>query len=115
MKELDHDNLEYEGGPGETARVRVTPHGTTAIVPYTVDGTSLGLGVGGGVIEFNLKNSSGQRTDLQLILDFNALGNYDVTVEGVANCSRDAAAVGGCLHKWKGPPRKIKTFAFFVA
>ena len=115
MRELDHNNLEYQGGPGESARVRVAPNGTTAIVPYTLDGQSLSLGVGGGVIQFNLKNSTGQRTDLQLILDYNAPGNYEVIVEGVANCSRDAAAIGSCLHRWKGPPRKIKTFAFFVA
>lgn len=114
MRELDHDNLEYEGGPGEAVTVRVTAKGTTPIVPYTLDGQSLALG-SNGLIQFNLKTTSKQRTDLQLILDFNAPGTYEVTVLAVPNCSRDAQAVGSCLHKWKGPPRKTKTFAFFVA
>ncbi len=114
MRELDHDNLEYEGGPGEAVTVKVVAKGTTPIVAFTLDGVSQPLAAD-GLIQFNLKNTSNQRTDLQLILDFNAPGTYEVTVLGVPNCSRDAQAVGSCLHKWKGPPRKIKTFAFFVA
>lgn len=114
MRELDHDNLEYEGGPGEEARVRVTAQATTPIVSYTLNGQSQPLS-SSGLIQFNLKSSKGQRTDLQLILDFNAQGAYEVVVENVPNCSKDAGQVGHCVHKWKGPPRKIKTFAFFVA
>jgi len=114
MRELDHDNLEYEGAPGESASVKITANGTTQIVAYTLNGVSQALGAN-GLIQFNLKNSSGQRTDLQLILDYNANANYDVVVELVPNCSRDLTGVGSCVHRWKGPPRKIKTFAFFVA
>lgn len=114
MREIDHNNLEYAGAPGEKVTIRITAHGTTQMVNYTLDGGAPKPLKSGDPIEFNLKNAAGQRTDLQLILDFNAQGSYEVVVENVSNCSKAVQHAGTCVHTWEGPPREIETFAFFT-
>ena len=114
MQEVDHNNLEYKGSAGEPVTVTVTPNGTTQLVAFTLDGNSQPLPPG-GKIRFNLKNASGQQTTLQLVLDFNANGSYEVVVENVTNCSQDTQHVGRCLNTVDGPPKAFLTLVFSVA
>lgn len=110
MREIDHDNLEYEGTPGESVTVTVTPHGTNQLVQFTVNGVTKQL-LAGSDINFNL-GSDGQTTNLQILFDFNGLGRYDVVVENVPNCTRDLQQTGTCPNKVNGPPKDSLLFAF---
>ena len=113
MRELDHFNLEYEGTPGEHVTVTVTAKDTTHLVLFTLNGNTMVLHAG-DAIEFQLGNASGQRTDLQIVMDFNHQGSYAVVVENVENCSRDPQNTGTCTNRISGPPKEFLTFAFFV-
>ena len=113
MRERDHNNLEYEGAPGEDVTVDVTADGTTHLVEFTLDGETSPLNEG-QPIQFKLKNASGQMTDLQLVLDFDHQGTYDVVVENVEDCSRDIQHTGTCINRITGPPKEFLTFGFFV-
>lgn len=113
MRERDHDNLEYEGGPEEKAKITVTAQGTTHLVEYTLNGVTKKLKKG-DPIEFDLKSAVGQQTDLQIVLDFNAQGTYDVDVENIPNCSEDDQHLGKCVNTVAGPPKEFLTFVFFV-
>jgi hypothetical protein len=113
MRERDHINLEYEGGPGEPVTVRVKAIGTSHLVEYTLDGTTRKLQKG-EPIRFNLKTVSGQQTDLQLVLDFNAQGSYEVTIENIPNCTGEGAGTGQCINTFPGPPKEFPLFGFFV-
>lgn len=114
MRERDHNNLEYEGGPGEKVKVTITPHGSTLPVTYKLDGGATQAVAQGAPIELNLKNKSGQRTDLQVITDGNAEGSYDLVIDSVPNCVKDVQHVGVCARTRRVPPKKISLFAFFV-
>jgi hypothetical protein len=113
MRERDHNNLEYEGAPGEDVTITVTRNGTTQMVQFTLDGDTMVLH-DGDPIRFKYKNASGQRTDLQIAMDFNHVGSYEVVVENVSNCSRDIPHTGSCRNGIGGPPKEFLTFAFFV-
>jgi hypothetical protein len=115
MKEINHDTLRYKGNPGEKATIRVTAQGTKHMVNYTLDGGDTQVLLEGQPIEFNLKNTSGQRTDLQLLLQFNAQGSYEIVVENVENCSKDVNHTGKCTRSRDVPPNVILNFKFFVA
>jgi hypothetical protein len=112
MREVDHDNLEYEGAPGENVTISVTPDGTNQLVQFTINGITKQL-LAGSDINFNL-GSSGQTTNLQILFDFNSQGRYDVVIENVANCSRDTQHTGNCPNRVTGPPRQTLLFGFFV-
>ena len=68
----------------------------------------------GSDINFTLGNTSGQRTDLQIVMDFNHQGRYDVVIENVSNCSKDPQDTGTCTNRVNGPPKEFLLFAFFV-
>lgn len=110
MREVDHDNLEYEGAPGENVTITVTPQGTNQLVQFTVNGITNQL-LAGSDINFNL-GSNGQTTDLQILFDFNGQGHYDVVIENVSNCRKDLQHVGTCANRLLGPPRDSLLFAF---
>ncbi len=108
MVELDHDDLRYSGQPGESVRVTVTPQETTAIGEFTLRGITRPLPAN-GVITFSLESQpNDQPMVLQLDLDFNHQGSYQVVVTAVTNEPDDE-----CVHTWLGPPLEIKTFSFF--
>src|SRR5439155_26654995 len=69
MKELDHDNLEYQGSPGEKVTIRITAQGTTHMDTYKLDGGETQVLKQGDPIEFDLKNVSGQRTEQEVNID----------------------------------------------
>ena len=116
MRELDHDNLEYEGTPGEAITIRITATGTTIRPTFKIDGGATQmLGPTGGTIQTNLKNATGQRTDVQVITDANAQGSHEFVVNNVSNCVKDTQQLGTCVRRRRVPPRKITLFAFVVA
>jgi hypothetical protein len=115
MQELDHNNLEYEGAPGEKVTMEVTAKDTNHIVTYKFDIGATQVLKKGDAIEFNLKNTSGQKTELQLITDGTTPGSYDIIVENVPNCVKDLQQLGNCKRTRPVPPKKISLFVFFVA
>jgi len=115
MKELDHDNLEYQGSPGEKVTIRITAQGTTHMVTYKLDGGATQVLKQGDPIEFDLKNVSGQRTDLEVTIDGDHEGSYEMVIENVTNCENDAQHIGKCVRTRRVPPKKVSLFAFFVA
>jgi hypothetical protein len=114
MNELDHIKHRYKGSPGEQVTITITPTGTVSLVNFTLDGVAGGLPAG-TPLRFNLKNVSGAMTPLQLDLDFTALGTYEIVVEKVVDCVKDAGHTNKCIHTRQGPPRVIENYKFFVA
>jgi hypothetical protein len=114
MNEADHDMLRYKGAPGEQVTINVTAHGTTHLVTFNLDDVSHALPAG-TPIRFNLGNSSGDVTRLQLIMDFNHEGSYEYEIENVVDCREDAGHVGTCKHTREGPPKVFENFKFSVA
>jgi hypothetical protein len=114
MNEIDHIKHRYKGTPNEPVTITITPTGTTSMVNFTLDGVSGALPAG-TPLRFNLKNNSGDMTPLQLDLDFNALGTYEIVVATVVDCVKDPGHTGSCTHSRQGPPRVIENFKFFVA
>jgi hypothetical protein len=114
MKELNHNTLRYSGESGEDVTIRVTAEGTKQLVVYKLDQSPAKPLKEGEAITFKIKDNEGDRTNLQLTLDFTALGSYEVTVENVDNCKKDDEGANECVHVWKGPPLSIKHFSFFV-
>lgn len=114
MNELDHTKHRYQGAPGEQVTINVVPNDTTSLVTYTLDGASAALPAG-TPLRFNLKNNSGEVTQLQLNMDFNALGSYEIVVETVVDCVKDTGHTGKCRHSRQGPPMVIENYKFFVA
>ena len=115
MRELSHSHLEYEGAPQEAVTVRVTAINTNHIVTYKLNGGATIVLPKGSPILFNLKSSSGQRTDLQIFTDGSTPGSYEFVVENVSNCSQPPPNSGKCVRKRNVPPRKVSLFAFFVS
>jgi uncharacterized lipoprotein NlpE involved in copper resistance len=113
MKELNHNTQRYAGRPGEQVNIRVEAQGTSHLVEYTLDGETRPLKKG-TPITFRLGNTSGARTDLQIVLDFDGEGSYEVVIENVTGCSKDTAHQNRCADTWDGPPLTGGTYAFFV-
>ena len=114
MREINHENLQYQGAPNEGAVISVTPTGTTQMATCTVDGVSKPLNAN-DQITFDLKSASGQQTTVQLILDFDAEGSYEVAVENIPNCSQDTQHTGRCVNVFDGPPKEFPVLVFSVA
>lgn len=114
MNELSHIKRRYEGAAGVPVTIRVTADGTSHMVTYNLDDVPHTLPEG-SPIRFNLKNSSGELTRLQLIMDFNAVGSYEIEIENVDNCTADTDQAGTCKHTRPGPPLVIENYKFFVA
>jgi hypothetical protein len=114
MNETSHDLLTYEGGPGEPVTINVTPNGTTHLVTFNLNDVPHALPAG-TPIRFNLGNSSGNVTRLQLIMDFNHEGSYEYEIENVVDCTEDTDHIGSCKHTREGPPLVIENFRFSVA
>lgn len=115
MREKDHNHLEYEGTPGEKVTLRITAKGTNHMVTYKLNGGATQVLKKGDPIEFNLKAASGQRTDLQVIMDGTTRGTYELALENVPNCKDDLQQIGKCVDTRKAPPKKDSLYAFFVA
>jgi hypothetical protein len=113
MNELNHIKHRYKGAPGEPVTVNVAAEGTTHLVTYNLDGVSHALPAG-TPIKFNLGTSSGDMTTLQLIMDYNAAGSYEIEIENVANCTADTEQAGTCKHDRPGPPLVIENYKFSV-
>lgn len=112
MREINHELLQYEGAPGEPVTITVTPHNTTKMVNFVVDGAPAQALAAGSPIRFNLKNASGAQTRLQLTMDFNGVGSYEIVVSDVENCS--ITPPPSCRDTRDGPPLVIENFTFFV-
>ena len=112
MREINHELLQYKGAPGEPVTITVTPHDTTSMVNFVLDGGPPQALAAGSAIRFNLKNVSGAQTRLQLSMDFNHVGSYDIVVTDVVNCS--VSPPPSCRDNREGPPRVIENFTFFV-
>ncbi|HEY5885670.1 MAG TPA: hypothetical protein VIT88_13340 [Pyrinomonadaceae bacterium] len=115
MREINHSHLEYEGAPQEPVTVRVSAINTNHIVTYKLNAGATIVLPKGQVIQFNLKNSTGQRTDLQIFTDGSTPGSNEFVVENVSNCSQPPANSGKCVRRRNVPPRKVTLFAFFVS
>ena len=114
MNEENHIKHRYKGAPGEHVKITVNPTDTTSMVTFTLDGVSGSLPPG-KPLEFNLKANSGDMTPLQLDLDFNSLGTYEIVVESVVDCPKDTSHTNQCRHTRQGPPAVIENYKFFVA
>jgi hypothetical protein len=114
MRELSHPKHRYEGVAGEQVTIKITANGTTHMVHFVLDGASAQVLPAGTPLRFNLKNSSGDVTLLQLTMDFNGEGSYDIVVANVENCPTDPLHIK-CTHTRNGPPRVIENHKYFVA
>lgn len=112
MREVNHLLRQYEGAPGEQVTITITPHNTTQLVNFVLDGAPAQPLPAGTPIRFNLKNSSGDITRLQITMDFNGVGSYDIVVSSVVNCSTTPPPT--CKRTRNGPPLVIENLTFFV-
>lgn len=115
MREKNHDGLRYEGAPGEGVTVRVKAQNTVHMVTYSLDGAGHRPLPEGEDISFDLKGRSGDRTTLQLRLDFTSNGSYAVAVENVEGCRLPVSPPGECAQRCLGPDGAVMNFKFFVA
>ena len=113
MRELDHNKHRFEGEAGEEVTITLTPDGTDQLVDFVIDGAPAQPLPGGTSLRFNLKNQSGAITRLQLTMEFNGEGSYDITVADVENCPNDPSH-SSCTHRRNGPPRVIENHTFIV-
>ena len=113
MRELDHNQHRYEGERGEQVTVTFTPHDTTQLVDFVLDGAGAQPLPPGSPLRFNLPNQSGAITRLQITMEFNAEGSYDITVATVDNCPNDPTHMS-CTHTRNGPPRVIENHTYIV-
>ncbi len=112
MNETNHMKHRYQGAPGEPVTINVTANGTTHMVTYNLDDVSHALPAG-TPITFNLGNSSGDLTRLQIIMDYNSVGSYEIDVRDVVDCTGGSPA-GTCKHTREGPPMVIENYKFSV-
>lgn len=115
MKETNHIKRRYKGTPNEDVIINVTADGTSHLVTYNLDDVPQPPLPAGTPITFPLGNSSGDLTRLQLIMDFNAEGSYEIEIENVDNCTADTDQAGTCTHTRPGPPLVIENYKFSVA
>lgn len=113
LKEIRHNTLTYGGPAGAEVTVRVEPQSTSHSVTYTLEGTTVPL-LAGQKIKFNLKNNPGDRTLLQVNLEFSGAGSYDVVVENIADCIKDAQHTNECRRTRFGPQGATLNFTFVV-
>lgn len=113
MNETNHIKHRYKGAPGESVTINVTANGTTHMVTYNLDDVSHNLPAG-TPIRFKLGNSSGDLTRLQIIMDYNSAGSYEIEVKNVVDCTA-GSPVGTCEHSREGPPLVIENYKFSVA
>jgi len=113
MIELDHNKHRFEGDPGEEVTITLTPDGTNQMVTFVIDGGPAQPLPAGTSLRFNLKNEPGAITRLQLRMEFNGEGSYDITVENVENCPNDPTH-SSCTHTRNGPPKIIENHTFIV-
>jgi poly(3-hydroxybutyrate) depolymerase len=112
MNETNHLKHRYQGAPNEQVTIKVTATGTTHMVTYVLNDKSHALPAG-TPITFNLGDSSGDLTRLQLIMDYNAAGSYEIIIEKVVDCQA-SSPVGTCKHTREGPPLVIENYKFSV-
>jgi hypothetical protein len=86
MREINHNNLNYGGGPQEMASIRVEANGTNHMVNYVLDGSPAVTLPPGQKLTFPLKPTVGAKRILQMDLQYSAHGTYTVTVENIPNC-----------------------------
>jgi hypothetical protein len=113
MNETNHDKNRYKGAPGEAVTINVTAHGTAHMVTYNLNDVSHALPAG-TPITFNLGDSSGDLTRLQIIMDYNSVGSYEIVIKNVVDC-KEGSPVGTCKHTREGPPLVIENYKFSVA
>jgi hypothetical protein len=97
MREIDHNNLNYGGGPQETASIRVEAKGTNHMVSYVLDGAGAVTLPPGQKLTFPLKPTVGAKRILQMDLQYSAPGTYTVAVENVTNCVIDMGHTNECV------------------
>ena len=114
MRELSHTKHRYEGAPGEQVTITFTPHDTTALVAFILDGAPAQSLPPGTPLRFNLKNNPGDVTLLQLTMDFNGEGSYDIVVQNVVDCPTDPQHHLSCTHNRIGPPMVIEDHKYSV-
>jgi hypothetical protein len=114
MREINHDTLRYEGAAGESIVIKVTAVGTAHIVTVNVDGAGATPLPAGQDVRLNFKGQSGARLDVQLRVDFNPNGRYDIVVQNVANCQLPISPSNQCLHSRTGPSGSLLSFKFFT-
>jgi len=115
MKELSHPKHRYQGTPGEQVTMTVKAKDTTHMVLYVLDGVLPSkVFPANKPLQFNLKNQSGEVTPLQLIMDFNGLGSYEIIIEEVEDCPKDTKQLSRCVHTRQGPPMVIENYKFSV-
>jgi len=116
MRETNHDSRKFKGQAGEHVTVRVKADGDTKhLVAYVLDGqVPARVLPAGQAIEFNLKNGSGAQTPLQINLDFQPNGTYEIVVENVTGCPFDTAARRECRNTYFGPFLLSPIFTFTV-
>jgi hypothetical protein len=112
MKDLNHAKHRYLGNPGEAVTVEVIAHDTTHMVQFSLDGGPAQVLPEGEAIRFNLKNSSGELTTLQITMDFNHMGAYDLVVSNVSDCS--VTPPPRCVHTRSGPDQIIENHKYGV-
>jgi hypothetical protein len=115
MNETNHIKHRYRGTPNEPVTIHVTADGTNHMVTYNLDDIPQPALPAGTPITFNLGSSSGDLTRLQLIMDFNAEGSYEIEIENVDDCTADTESAGTCKHTREGPPLVIENYKFSVA
>lgn len=109
MRELNHDEVTYEGDDGENVTITITPPSNAPpIRNYKLDGATKSLT--GNTINFTLRRKPNDTpTVLQLVMDYNGAGSYRLVVRNVENEEN-----GECVHKLDGPPLRITDLTFFV-
>jgi hypothetical protein len=117
MREINHNTLSYGGSPGELVSIRVEAVGTNHMVNYILDGVGPTTLTAGQKLTFNLKNTVGAKTILQLNLEYSADGTYTVAVENVPDCAIDTGMpkLNECVRTFDDfPDGNTLNFSFFV-
>ena len=112
MREIDHDLLQYEGAAGEQVTITITAHNTVHMVNFVLDGEPPADLPAGMPLRFNLKDSSGSVTRLQLNLGFSGGGSYEIVIENVANCT--VTPPPRCAHSRTGFNVVLENHQYFV-
>jgi hypothetical protein len=100
MREIDHNNKNYGGGPHETASIRIEADGTNHMVNYSVDGGGIQTLPKGQKLTVPMKATVGDSTTLQVNLEYSADGTYTVAVENIPNCVIDTNHTNECVRTY---------------
>ena len=93
MTDLDHDNLGYQGTPGETVTMTITATGTNFMVTYDLRGVGHVPFPSNGPLQFQLQ--PGDNTLILVMGTNTSAGSYKVVVQTVQN-----EANHECVHEW---------------